>query len=88
MIKYILPALIVFLIVVFWEKITEIVLKKLEEKRKAKKAKELRIERSKEATLRERKYIYWTDAHTQGRWRSIHSEEYQQKVNKKKPFYY
>ena len=27
MIKYILPALIVFLIVVFWEKITEIVLK-------------------------------------------------------------
>jgi len=67
---------------------TQIKEKKLEEKRKAKKAKELRIERSKEATLRERKYIYWTDAHTQGRWRSIHSEEYQQKVNKKKPFYY
>ena len=28
MIKYILPALIVILVVVFWEKITEIVLKK------------------------------------------------------------
>ena len=28
MIKYILPAIIVLLIVVFWEKITEIVLKK------------------------------------------------------------
>ena len=27
-------------------------------------------------------------AHTQGRWRSIHSEEYQRKVNKKTPFYY
>jgi len=62
--------------------------KKLEEERKAKKAKELRIERSKEAALRESKYIYWTDAHTQGRWRSIHSEEYQQKINKKKPVYY
>ncbi len=28
MIKYILPAMIVFLIVVFWDKITEIVFKK------------------------------------------------------------
>ena len=28
MIKYILPAIIIFLIVLFWEKITEIVLKK------------------------------------------------------------
>ena len=28
MIKYILPAIIIFLIVVFWEKITEIVFKK------------------------------------------------------------
>ena len=29
MIKYILPAIIIFLIVLFWEKITEIVEKKL-----------------------------------------------------------
>ena len=30
MIKYILPAIIVLLIIVFWEKITEIVLKKFD----------------------------------------------------------
>jgi hypothetical protein len=30
----------------------------------------------------------WTDAHTQGRWRSIHSEEYQQKMGKKDRGYY
>ena len=30
MIKYILPAIIVLLIVVFWEKVTEIVLKKFD----------------------------------------------------------
>ena len=62
--------------------------KKSEEERKAKKAKELRIERSKEAALRERSRIYWTDAHTQGRWRSIHSEEYQSRYKKKKYEYY
>ena len=62
--------------------------KKSEEERKAKKAKELRIERSKEAALRERNRIYWTDAHTQGRWRSIHSEEYQSRYKKKKYEYY
>jgi len=62
--------------------------KKLEDERKAKKAEELRIERNNAAALRESKYIGWTDAHTQGRWRSIHSEEYQRKVNKKTPFYY
>jgi len=62
--------------------------KKLEEERKAKKAKELRIERNKAAALRERKYIGWTNAHTQGRWRSIHSDEYQQKVKKKDKGYY
>ena len=32
MIKYILPAIIIFLIVVFWEKITEIVFKKFKDK--------------------------------------------------------
>ena len=62
--------------------------KKSEEERKAKKAKELRIERSKEAYLRERSRIYWTDAHTQGRWRSIHSDEYQNRYKKKKYEYY
>ena len=62
--------------------------KKLEEKRKAKKAKELRIERSKEAYLRERSRIYWTDGYDQGRWRSIHSEEYQSRYKKKKYEYY
>ena len=62
--------------------------KKLEDERKAKKAEELRIERNRAAALRESKYIGWTDAHKQGRWRSIHSEEYQRKVNKKTPFYY
>ena len=62
--------------------------KKSEEERKAKKAKELRIERSKEAYLRERSRIYWTNPHDQGRWRSIHSEEYQSRYKKKKYEYY
>ena len=35
------------------------------------------------STMRESKYIGWTDVHKQGRWRSIHSEEYQQKMSKK-----
>ena len=58
------------------------------EKHRKDKLEEERIERNKAAVLRERKYIGWTDAHTQGRWRSIHSDEYQRKVNKKTPFYY
>jgi hypothetical protein len=62
--------------------------KKLEEEKKAKKKEELKIERNRAATLRERKYIYWTDAHKQGRWRSIHSEEYQNRYKKKKYGYY
>ena len=62
--------------------------KKLEEEKKAKKVEELRIERNRAAALRESKYICWTDAHKQGRWRSIHSEEYQQKVGKKNRGYY
>ena len=62
--------------------------KKLEEEKKAKKVEELRIERNRAAALRESKYIGWTDAHKQGRWRSIHSEEYQQKVGKKNRGYY
>ena len=62
--------------------------KKLEEEKKAKKVEELRIERNRAAALKESKYIGWTDAHKQGRWRSIHSEEYQQKVGKKNRGYY
>ena len=58
------------------------------EKQRKDKLEEERIERNKAAVLRERKYIGWTDAHTQGRWISIHSYEYQRKVNKKTPFYY
>ena len=56
-----------------------------EKKRKDKLAEE-RIERNNAAALKERSYIYWTNAHDQGNYRSIHSEEYQRKVNKKTPF--
>ena len=62
--------------------------KRLEEEKKAKKVEELRIERNRAAALKESKYIGWTDAHKQGRWRSIHSEEYQKKMGKKTKFYY
>jgi len=58
------------------------------EKKRKDKLEEERIQRNNAAALRESKYIGWTDAHTQGRWRSIHSDEYQRKVNKKTPFYY
>ena len=58
------------------------------EKQRKDKLEEERIQRNNAAALRESKYIGWTDAHTQGRWRSIHSDEYQRKVNKKTPFYY
>ena len=58
------------------------------EKKRKDKLEEERIERNRAAYLRERSLIYWTNPHEQGRWRSIHSEEYQRKVNKKTPFYY
>ena len=58
------------------------------EKQRKDKLEEERIERNNAAALRESKYIGWTDAHTQGRWRSIHSEEYQQKMGKKTKSYY
>ena len=58
------------------------------EKKRKDKLEQERIERNNAAALRERSRIYWTDAHTQGRWRSIHSEEYQQKVGKKDRGYY
>ena len=58
------------------------------EKKRKDKLEEERIQRNNAAALRESKYIGWTDAHKQGRWRSIHSEEYQQKVGKKNRGYY
>ena len=58
------------------------------EKKRKDKLEEERIERNRAAVLRESKYIGWTNAHDQGNYRSIHSEEYQRKVNKKTPFYY
>ena len=58
-----------------------------EKKRKDKLAEE-RIERNKAAALKERSYIYWTNPHDQGNYRSIHSEEYQSRYKKKKYEYY
>ena len=58
-----------------------------EKKRKDKLAEE-RIERNRAAYLRESKYIGWTNGYDQGRWRSIHSEEYQSRYKKKKYEYY
>ena len=58
------------------------------EKKRKDKLEEERIQRNNAAVLRESKYIGWTDPHEQGRWRSIHSEEYQQKMGKKTKFYY
>ena len=62
--------------------------KKLEEEKKAKKVEELRIERNRAAALRERSRIYRVNAYEQGNYRSIHSDEYQQKVKKKDKEYY
>ncbi|MBT3693563.1 MAG: hypothetical protein HOG38_02230 [Candidatus Pelagibacter sp.] len=58
------------------------------EKQRIDKLEEERIERNRAAALKERSLIYWTNPHDQGNYRSIHSEEYQRKVNKKTPFYY
>ena len=58
------------------------------EKKRKDKLEEERIQRNNAAALKESKYIGWTDAHKQGRWRSIHSEEYQQKMGKKDRGYY
>ena len=58
------------------------------EKQRKDKLEEERIERNKAAALRERSRIYWTDGYDQGRWRSIHSEEYQSRYKKKKYEYY
>ena len=58
------------------------------EKQRIDKLEEERIERNNAAALKERSYIYWTNPHDQGNYRSIHSEEYQQKVGKKNRGYY
>mgnify|MGYP003973859627 FL=1 len=58
------------------------------EKQRIDKLEEERIERNRAAALRERSLIYWTDGYDQGRWRSIHSEEYQSRYKKKKYEYY
>ena len=61
---------------------------KLEFAQKKDKLEEERIERNRAAYLRERSLIYWTNAHDQGNYRSIHSEEYQSRYKKKKYEYY
>ena len=58
------------------------------EKQRKDKLEEERIERNRAAALRERSLIYWTNPHDQGNYRSIHSEEYQQKMGKKDRGYY
>ena len=61
---------------------------KLAEEKKLKRIEDERIERNRAAALRESKYISWVNPHVQGNYRSIHSDEYQQKVKKKDKEYY
>ena len=49
--------------------------------------KEALRKKNQEALDRERKYIYPVNAHYQGNWRSIHSEEYKSKTEKKYEYY-
>ena len=58
------------------------------EKKRIDKLEEERIERNRAAALRERSRIYRVNAYEQGNYRSIHSDEYQQKVKKKDKEYY
>ena len=58
------------------------------EKKRKDKLEEERIERNRAAALRERSRIYRVNAYEQGNYRSIHSDEYQQKVKKKDKEYY
>ena len=58
------------------------------EKQRKDKLEEERIQRNNAAALRESKYIGWTNPHEQGNYRSIHSEEYQKKMDKKDRTYY
>jgi len=80
------------------EKTPEEIAKEEEAKRiKAEKAKALREKKIKEesfrrknqdAAAREFRYIRWVNAHEQGNWRSIHSEEYKRKTEKKYEYYW
>ena len=58
------------------------------EKKRKDKLEEERIERNRATALRERSRIYRVNAYEQGNYRSIHSDEYQQKVKKKDKGYY
>ncbi len=58
------------------------------EKQRKDKLEEEKTERNRAAALKERSYIYWTNPHDQGNYRSIHSEEYQSRYKKKKYEYY
>ena len=49
--------------------------------------KEALRKKNQEALARERKYIYPVNAHYQGNWQSIHSEEYKSKTEKKYEYY-
>ena len=49
--------------------------------------KEALRKKNQEALARERKYIYPVNAHYQGNWRSIHSDEYISKTEKKYEYY-
>ena len=49
--------------------------------------KEALRKKNQEALTRERKYIHPVNAHYQGNWRSIHSEEYKSKTEKKYEYY-
>ena len=79
------------------EKTPEEIAKEEEAKRiKAEKAKALREKKIKEeafrrknqdAAAREFKYIHWVNAHEQGNYRNIHSEEYKRKTEKEYKYY-
>ena len=79
------------------EKTPEEIAKEEEAKRiKAEKAKAVREKKIKEeafrrknqdAAAREFRYIRWVNAHEQGNWRSIHSEAYKRKTEKKFEYY-
>ena len=43
--------------------------------------------RNEEAVARERRYVFWCNAYEQGNYRSIHSEEYKSKTEKKYEYY-
>jgi hypothetical protein len=56
-------------------------MKKINKKIKGQKEKE-RIERNQAAYHREQKYVFWSNAHEQGNYVSIHSEKFKSKDKK------